>query len=102
MRCNTAHRRTRCVIERCFGLLKRRFPCLQLGLRIVLANTLVITEAAAVLHNFALIHREQDFDEDIEEKDVTFDIVSAADAIKWQCLTPAHYFTILCFIRLMI
>ena len=30
VRCNTAHRRTRCVIERCFGL---RFPCLHLGLR---------------------------------------------------------------------
>ena len=28
VRYNTAHRRTRCVIERCFGLLKRRFPCL--------------------------------------------------------------------------
>ena len=33
VRYNTAHRRTRCIIERCFGLLKRRFPCLHLGLR---------------------------------------------------------------------
>lgn len=80
VRYNTAHRRTRCVIERCFGLLKRRFPCLHLGLRTALANTLVIIVATAVLHNFALIHREQDFDEDIEDENVPFDIVAAADA----------------------
>lgn len=80
VRYNTAHRRTRCVIERCFGLLKRRFPCLHLGLRTALPNILVIIVATAVLHNFALIHREQDFDEDIEDKNVPFDIVAAADA----------------------
>ena len=67
VRYNTAHRRTRCAIERCFGLLKRRFPCLQLGLRTALANTLVIIVATAVLHNFGLKHREQDFDEDFRE-----------------------------------
>ena len=77
---NTPHRCTRCVIERCFGLLKRRFPCLHLGLRTALANTLVIIVATAVLHNFGLIHREQDFDEDIEDKNVPFDIVAATDA----------------------
>ena len=77
---NTAHRRTRCVIERCFGLLKRRFPCLHLGLRTALANTLVSIGATAVMHNFALMHREQDFDEDIEDEDVPFDIVAVADA----------------------
>ena len=68
------------VMERCFGLLKRRFPCLHLGLRTALANTLVIIVTTAVLHNFALMHQEQDFDEDIEDKDVPFDIAAAADA----------------------
>ncbi|XP_058960243.2 putative nuclease HARBI1 [Pocillopora verrucosa] len=80
VRYNTAHRRTRCDIERCFGLLKRRFPCLHLGLRTALPNILVIIVATAVLHNFALIHREQDFDEEIEDENVPFDIVAAADA----------------------
>ena len=79
VRYNTGHRRTRCVIERYFGLLKRRFPCLHLGPRAALANTLVIIVATAVLHNFAFMHREQDFDEDIEN-DVPFDVVAAADA----------------------
>ena len=59
VRYNTAHRRTRCVIERCFGMLKRRFPCLHLGLRTALANTSVITVATSELHKFALVHREQ-------------------------------------------
>ena len=69
VRYNTAHGRTSCVI-----------PCLHLGLLTALANTLVIIVATAVLHNFALIHREQDFDEDIEDENVPFDIVAAADA----------------------
>ena len=77
---NTAYRRSGCIIERCFGLLRRRFPCLHLGLRTALANSLVIIVATAVLHNFALIHREQDFDEDIEDENVPFDIIAAADA----------------------
>ena len=80
VRYNSAHMRTRCVIDRCFGLLKRRFPCLHLGLHTALANTLVIIVATAVLHNFALIHREHEFDEDIEDENVPFDMVSAADA----------------------
>ena len=98
VRYNTAHRRTRCIIERCFGLLKRRVPCLHLGLRTALANTLVIIVDTAVLHNFALIHREQDFDENIEDENVPFDNIAAADASG----NAAHYFTILCLIRLMI
>jgi len=43
----------------------------------------------------------QDFDEDIEDEDFPFDVVAIAGR-KWQCQTPAHYFTILCLIRLMI
>ena len=78
VRYNTTHRRTRFVTERCFGLLKRRFPCLHLGMRTALANTLVIIVTTAILHNFALMHREQDFDEEIEDEGVPF--APAADA----------------------
>ena len=80
VRYNTAHSRTRCVIERCFRLLKRRFPCLHLGMRTALANTHVIIATTAILHNFALMHPEQDFDEEIEDEGVPFDIAAAADA----------------------
>ena len=31
--------------------------------------------ATALLHNFALMHREQDFNEDNENEDVPFDVV---------------------------
>ena len=58
---------------------RRRFPCLHFGLRTALANTLVIIVATAVLHYFALMHREQDFDKDIENEDVPFDVAAAAD-----------------------
>ena len=63
-------------------MLKRRFPCLYLGLRCTAfrANTLVIIVATAVLHNFVLMHQESDFDQDIENEDVPFDVVAAADA----------------------
>ena len=47
-----------CVIERCFGLLKQRFPSVHLGLRTALANTLVIIVAPTVSPNFGLIYRE--------------------------------------------
>ena len=45
---NTAHRHTRCVIEICFGLLKRCFPCQNLGLHTALVDTLLIIVATAV------------------------------------------------------
>ena len=73
------HLRVLGVLLRCFRLLRRCFPCLHLGLHTALANTLVINMATAVLHNFALIHREHDFDEDIEDEVVPFDIIAAAD-----------------------
>ena len=68
-RYNTAHRRTRCVIERCFGVLKRRFPCLHSGMRTALRNTLVIVVAVAALHNFALTQREGDMDDGGDDDD---------------------------------
>ena len=80
VRYNIIHRRTRCIIERCFGILRKRFPCLYSGLRNALQNSLVIFVAATVLHNFALMQKEVDFDEDIEDEEVPFDIVVVADA----------------------
>ena len=76
---NIVRRCTRCVIERCFAILKRRFPCLYSGLRTALQYSLVIV-AATVLHNFSLMQKEVDFDEDIEDEEVPFDIVGVADA----------------------
>jgi len=63
-----------------FWFARATFSVSTLGTAPVLANTLLIIVATAVLHNFVLMHREQDFDKDIEDEDVPFDIVAAADA----------------------
>ncbi|CAH1365966.1 unnamed protein product [Tenebrio molitor] len=56
---NTAHIATRNTVERFFGVLKRRFPCLRNGLRLKLDTTVKVIVACGVLHN---IYKEQDDD----------------------------------------
>lgn len=53
-RYNQAHIKTRNCIERCFGVLKRRFPCLHYGLRNKMDTSLTTIVACSVLHNLAL------------------------------------------------
>lgn len=50
---NESHIRTRNPIERCFGVLKRRFPILALGIKIKLQSVEAVVVATAVLHNIA-------------------------------------------------
>jgi len=59
-RYNFSQIRTRNPIERTFGVWKRRFPCLKLGLRVQLQRSLVVIVACAVLHNIALRLHEED------------------------------------------
>lgn len=58
VRYNTAHRVTRCTVERLFGIWKRRFSCLGQKLRTNLATTSHIIAACAVLHNIAVRNGE--------------------------------------------
>lgn len=55
---NQAHIKTRNTVERCFGVLKRRFPCLSMGLRVKLPTSMNIIVACCVLHNLALNHND--------------------------------------------
>lgn len=48
---NRAHITTRNTVERLFGVLKRRFPCLQNGMRLKLNTTIKVIVACGVLHN---------------------------------------------------
>lgn len=57
---NLSHRTTRNAIERCFGVLKRRFPCLSLGLRTKMNTTLATIVACAVLHNIAIFTNDNE------------------------------------------
>ena len=57
IRYNAAHITTRNAIERAFGLLKRRFACLREKMRTSQTTAQHIVVAAAVLHNYAIMHR---------------------------------------------
>ncbi|RVE40628.1 hypothetical protein evm_014723 [Chilo suppressalis] len=55
---NESQIRTRNVIERCFGVWKRRFPVLSIGLRCKLPLAQDVIVACAVLHNLARTKNE--------------------------------------------
>ena len=66
LRFNNAHAKTRSVVERTFGVLKKRFYTLKTGLRVMnitLASKLI--QAAAILHNMCL--ESGDYGEDFQE-----------------------------------
>lgn len=65
---NVLHRRTRQVVERTFGMWKRRFPCLSRGLTNKLICSTIVVTACAVLHNLSLIFNDTlPEEEDVEE-----------------------------------
>ncbi|KAJ8929983.1 hypothetical protein NQ314_017271 [Rhamnusium bicolor] len=63
-RYNTAHIRTRNIVERVFGVWKRRFPCLRRILSTKLQTSTTIICACAVLHNIAIQQRDDNFEND--------------------------------------
>ncbi|XP_028157890.1 putative nuclease HARBI1 [Ostrinia nubilalis] len=52
---NRSQIKTRNTVERCFGVWKRRFPCLQVGMGIKLDTVVAVICACATLHNIALL-----------------------------------------------
>lgn len=58
--------RTRNVVERTIGILKRRFPILSIGIRtnINLAQDIIIT--CAILHNIARLNNDMRFDDEYQ------------------------------------
>lgn len=58
------------LIEKCFGLLKRRFPALRHGLRLKRPEDIVIMiTAALVLHNMLIEWKDSEIDEESESDD---------------------------------
>ncbi|KAH6920632.1 hypothetical protein HPB50_028382 [Hyalomma asiaticum] len=57
-RYQAAHIRTRNSIERAFGVWKRRFPCLDMGLQHLAERSAVIATACAALHNLAVLRQD--------------------------------------------
>lgn len=67
---NQLHKKERCLIERLFGQLKRRFPMLQNTIRVATQRVPSFIIACFVLHNVAKTLNDQDFegeDETVEE-----------------------------------
>lgn len=57
---NEAHIRTRNTVERQYGVLKRRFPVLAVGIRLKLKTAVNVILACSILHNICIIRKEQD------------------------------------------
>ena len=57
----------RVIIERCFGMLKRRFPMLGYTMRVKLERVALFIIAGFVLHNVAKFLKDPDFVENLEE-----------------------------------
>lgn len=66
---NESQIRTRNVVERTFGVLKRRFPILSLGIRGKGQLPEIITVACAILHNIARDFNEAHFDDNEVQDD---------------------------------
>jgi len=62
------HARTRGIVERTFGIWKRRFPCLSKGLQTKLLTSTTIIVACATLHNLSLIFNDTLEEEEEEEE----------------------------------
>jgi hypothetical protein len=65
---NKAHKKTRNSIERCFGVLKRRFHCLHGEIRMRPQRVCKIITACAILHNIAIDRREPELGRPIREQ----------------------------------
>lgn len=50
---NESQIRTRNVVERTFGVWKRRFPVLFFGIRLKEETTMAVIQSCAILHNIA-------------------------------------------------
>ena len=66
---NRAHVRTRSAVERMFGMWKRRFPRLKLGIRCKLETAMAVTVATAVLHNISRELQEPDISDEEDGPD---------------------------------
>ncbi|KAJ8910364.1 hypothetical protein NQ315_007475 [Exocentrus adspersus] len=69
-RYNQSHIRTRNIIERMFGVWKRRFPVLSLGLKLEIEVIQDVIVATTVLHNIARAENEELPEDEIGIEDV--------------------------------
>ena len=73
-RYNGAHKTTRCIIERSFGVLKRRFHILHCEIRMAPDRACTMIVACFVLHNIAVSLREPEVDDHFDVDEDEFDV----------------------------
>jgi hypothetical protein len=66
---NKAHKSTRCIIERTYGIWKMRFRCLNTGLTVTPKRSLDVTVAPAGLHNVCMKKIPFEYDETEEDEE---------------------------------
>jgi hypothetical protein len=91
-----SHIRTRNVVERCFGMLKRMFPILACGCKLQINKVLIIIVATSVLHNICLEANDIDAPpapEEINEQDLEVQINKGQIAAVEGVEAPVHYGT---------
>lgn len=71
---NESHIRTRNIIEKTFGIWKRRFPVLSLGIRCKMELCQKIIVATAILHNICRLRNEEVPEEHYIEEEMYEDI----------------------------
>merc|ERR1712071_257242 len=74
-RFNRAHKTTRCIIERAFGILKRRFHCLHTELRLQPGPSVRVIAACFILHNIATDRCQANDDQYEDEEEMQLSIV---------------------------
>jgi len=86
---NKSHIRTRNIIERAFGLWKRKFPCLRRGLANA-PNTIVnIILSCALFHNISRKYNQYTTDSYEEEEDLEEEDGEVTGEIDHSILGPA-------------
>lgn len=70
---NKAQIRTRNIIERVFGIWKRKFPCLKRGLANAPSTIVNIIIACAMLHNISRKYQNNSDDDSDEEEEILGD-----------------------------
>lgn len=66
-----AQTRSRNVVERAYGVLKRRFPCLQLGLNFKLDKVQDVIVACCILYNMLVLEENGNIN-DVEREEIAF------------------------------
>lgn len=100
---NESQIRTRNVVERTFGVWKRRFPCVGSKLRVKLANVQAIIVSAAILHNIC-VDRNDRIPEDssstiteniMPDTDENINLISTSDQQYRQQLIDTYFSSLL-------